>query len=180
MQSFNPYAASSPVAPSPTDYLARIPRAPRTPSTRARLLVVNLGPSETALVLFGPILAIMGGVMVLALYPQAGIRFFPLTFAILGCGMVVSGIVRSRQRRRTFTGGTPTIGWIVSFGVDRRSSSRDRGPTVLAWAFDGPGGRFTGSISTFKPQLLGEQRVGGPVVVLYDPKNPRVNTLWVE
>jgi hypothetical protein len=168
------------------DDLSRVPPAPRTPSPRARLLVVNVGFAQGFLLVLGStfsILGILGFLRQWAQMPIAKIELSPLVFPIGGFLMLVVGFLGHRRRRRAFTHGTPALGWIVSFGRDPRASTETRDgrrPTVLTWAFHGPGGQLGGSVSSLDRGLFGERHIGAPVIVLFDPKHPEVNTLWVE
>lgn len=106
---------------------------------------------------------------------------FPLVFPVVGLTLLAVAMRGYRRRRRAFVHGTPVLAAVVSFGPDVSVRINGRNPTKLAWTFrDARGGQYGGSVSTMNSLLVGERGVGAPVVVLYDPSSPGVNTLWIE
>jgi hypothetical protein len=105
---------------------------------------------------------------------------FPILFPTVGFLVFIAPIRRYLRARRAFVHGTPVLGAVVSFGPDRSTRVNGRNPTQLLWTFTVGGASYRGSISTMTPMLLGERVPGAPVVILHDPANPAVNTLWVE
>ena len=104
----------------------------------------------------------------------------PTVFSVLGITLLFVPLRGYARRRAAFVHGVPALGVVRSFGLDRTVRINGRNPTKLAWTFADPRGRsFQGAISALEPGVLGERSVGDAIVVLYDPKNPKVNTLWV-
>jgi hypothetical protein len=109
------------------------------------------------------------------------LMLFPLLFPIIGFTLLTVAVRGYRRRRRAFVHGTPALGAVVAFGLDASVRINGRNPTKLTWRFtDARGGQYGGSVSTMNRMLLGERGIGAPIVVLYDPSNPNVNTLWVD
>lgn len=107
----------------------------------------------------------IGGLV--ALLPALGLLF-------------ATGAVRANRREvRAFTSGASTVGRVTSFGPDLSTRINGRHPFVLAFSFVVDGATYSGSLGNDDAAVLQELIVDGQVPVLYDPRDPSVNTLFV-
>ncbi len=112
--------------------------------------------------------------------PVGWFGLFPLPF--LGVGLIALFIaVRSNRREiRAFRFGVAAVGRVKSIGLDRSVRVNGRSPTLLSWEFDVAGKTYGGSLShmdggVLRPLVAADHTVA----VVYDPKDPRANTLYV-
>jgi hypothetical protein len=105
---------------------------------------------------------------------------FSLLFPLIGVGLLFFAVRSNRREIRAFTWGTPTRGEISSAGLDHSTRINNRHPYKIEWKFRADGRTFSGSISSMEPSDLEPFASSGRICVLYDPDNPKVNTLYVE
>lgn len=103
---------------------------------------------------------------------------FPLIFALIGLPMALLARRANQREIRAFTHGEATLGNLLSFELNRSVRVNRRHPWELRWEFFVDDRRFTGELSSLEPGLLDPFAVERPVV-LFDPKDPAVNTLWI-
>lgn len=102
-----------------------------------------------------------------------------LIVPLLG-GLIAYFAVRSnRWEIRAFTRGVPVLARVTFRGQDHSTKINGRHPFLLRWEFNTDKGVFKGSISSL--QLLDIKAFGeaDQLVVLYDPADPRANTIFV-
>lgn len=105
---------------------------------------------------------------------------FVLLFPLVGA-VLVAGAVRSNRREiRAFRDGHATSGRVTNVGLDRSVRVNGRHPLKVDWTFEVLGRQFEGSLSSLDPEQLRDFRSGDQVTVLYDPDQPKVNTVWVD
>jgi len=110
---------------------------------------------------------------------------FLLTFAVgatitFGAAMAFGAIRANRRARRAFIHGTPCIAHVVFEGPDTRAQLNGRNPHKIAWEFDVGGRVIEGSITNMRQTALAGLLVGEQIVVLYDPAEPKVHSVYVE
>jgi hypothetical protein len=102
-----------------------------------------------------------------------------LLFPALG-GFIAYFAIRSNRREiRAFTRGLPVLARVTFRGQDHSTKINGRHPFLIRWEFMTDKGLYKGSISSLK--LLDIKAFGEAeqVVVLYDPDDPKANTLYV-
>lgn len=95
-------------------------------------------------------------------------------------GLIVHYAVRSNRREiRAFTYGRPVLARVTFRGLDHSTKVNGRHPFLMRWEFRTEAGVFQGSITSLK--LLDIKAFGDAeqIVILYDPADPRSNTLYV-
>lgn len=105
---------------------------------------------------------------------------FTLIFPVVG-GVLAFFAVRSNRREiRAFREGRPVTAKVTYAGLDYTTKLNGRHPFKLAWEFRADGSTlYTGSISSMREEDLRPLVGEGEVVVLFDPEDPSVNTLYV-
>jgi len=116
---------------------------------------------------------------------------FVLIFPIIGAGLFL-GVQRARRRGiRAYVHGRATVAKIVFTGRDTSIRINGRNPFKVAWEFraeasDGRGERdgaegksYKGSLSSMLSSDLASFTEGTEAIVLYDPGDPGVNTLYL-
>jgi hypothetical protein len=103
-----------------------------------------------------------------------------LMFPALGFTLVFFAVRSNRREIRAFTDGQPILARVTYSGYDRSTRINGRSPLQLRWEFKVNGEIYDGSISSMSTLLVEDQMDKKEVVVLYDPMNPRINTIYVE
>jgi len=102
-----------------------------------------------------------------------------LILPLLG-GLITIRAVRSNRREiRAFTTGIPALARVTFRGLDHSTKVNGRHPFLMRWEFMTDKGVFKGSISSLNlvdVKVFGE---ADQVVVLYDPTDPKANTIFV-
>jgi hypothetical protein len=104
---------------------------------------------------------------------------FPLVFVGVGLPLLLAALRSNRREVRAFRFGTSTIGRVTRFALDPRVSMNGKNPTALAWEFDVGGKTYSGSMSHMDARVLRPLVVNERVPVVYDAKDPSVNTIYV-
>jgi hypothetical protein len=105
---------------------------------------------------------------------------FTLIFPVIGGALAVSA-VRSRQRAvRAFTHGTPALARVVFSGLDTSVSLNGRHPFKVVWQFQVDGKTHEGSVSTMDSFLIEPLTRAADLIILYDPADPRANTVYLQ
>jgi hypothetical protein len=106
------------------------------------------------------------------------IPIFVLLFPLLGLTFWGVASIKLRRRRQTFMNGAPAVAKIVSAGLDRTVRINRRSPYKIGWSFVVNGAQYHGSLSS----LDGLEGITADqdAVVLYDPQNPAINTIYLE
>lgn len=99
--------------------------------------------------------------------------------ATLGALFLFTAVRSNRREVRAFVHGRPALARVVFRGEDPSVEVNRRHPVVLRWEFRSPAGEpVQGSLSSMDPADLAPFD-GDEVIVLYDPADPRCNTLFV-
>jgi len=105
---------------------------------------------------------------------------FVVIFFLIGVGLLASAMRSHRRVRRAFVHGQPVIGRVVSLGPDTSVRINGRHPFRLSWEFVAADDEiYDGSISSMHLLELEPFAKQREVIVLHDPANPRINTLYV-
>ncbi len=106
----------------------------------------------------------------------AFIFFFP----VFGAAMIVRVVRANRREVRAFTLGRPVLARVTFRGQDESTVLNGRHPFMIRWEFRGPSGEVVeGSLTSMTLLELEAFGQADEVVVLYDPADPRSNTLYV-
>jgi hypothetical protein len=100
-------------------------------------------------------------------------------FAVVGLFMLLGAVRSNRREIRAFVHGTAIEADVVERGVDRRVKVNGRHPRLVRWRFEVAGRVHDGTFTHMDEAVIREVAPGDRVAVLYDPRNPRVNTLWI-
>jgi hypothetical protein len=163
--------------------LDAIPPAPRSPSPLAVQLVTGGGPAGRVLNLVGVIFVAVGilvaGILFAVKIP-APFFALPLIFPAIGLMLIAGAKVAQGSRDQVFRNGSAAAGKVIFSGPDSRVRINGCNPFQLRYQFSTDQGVFTGSVSSMNMTVLQALPKDGQVPVLYDPRNPRRNTLYVE
>ena len=105
---------------------------------------------------------------------------FVLLFPVLGLVLAFFAVRSNRREIRAFVHGEPARAKVVFFGPDRSVQINGRNPFRLAWEFRVAERIFSGSLSSMSMLALEDLGKAEEIVVLYDPADPEVNTVWVD
>lgn len=104
----------------------------------------------------------------------------PLLLVALGVSGLAKAIGSNRREVRAFVHGRPVLARVTFRGQDPTVELNRRHPFVVRWEFQAPTGeRVEGSLSSMEAADLQPFEGAEQVVVLYDPADPRCNTLYV-
>lgn len=104
---------------------------------------------------------------------------FVFLFPLAGAASVFGAVRSNRREIRAFVHGKPVAARVLSRGLDRSVKVNGQSPTKITWQFEVNGASYTGDISHMNPSALGDLMRGHAVPVLYDPRNPKINTVYV-
>ena len=105
---------------------------------------------------------------------------FVLLFPILGLVLAFFAVRSNRREIRAFVHGEPARAKVVFFGADRSVQINGRNPIRLNWEFRVAESIYSGSLSSMSMLALEDLGKAEEIVVLYDPADPEVNTVWVD
>ena len=102
-----------------------------------------------------------------------------LLFPILGALILYLAIRSNRREIRAFTRGFPVLARVTFRGQDHSTTINGRHPFLIRWEFKTETGVYRGSLSSLK--LLDSKAFGeaDQIVVLYDPADPKANSIFV-
>ena len=101
---------------------------------------------------------------------------FPVAGAVM-----FGGAVRSNRREiRAFRDGVATKGLVVKRGADTTTEINGKNPFEVIWEFQVDGTTYKGKLSHMNHEILRRAMPDDEVTVLYDRRNPHVNTVWFE
>jgi hypothetical protein len=103
-----------------------------------------------------------------------------LIMPCVGLLMWISVWRSNRREIRAFKRGTPIVARVTERIVDTRVRQNGRSPRVVRWAFAVGGTEYTGELSHLDHGLLDAALPGHQLIALYDPRDPQVNTAWLE
>ena len=105
---------------------------------------------------------------------------FVLLFPILGLVLAFFAVRSNRREIRAFVHGEAARAKVVFFGADRSVQINGRNPIRLNWEFRVAESIYSGSLSSMSMLALEDLGKAEEIVVLYDPADPAVNTVWVD
>ncbi len=105
---------------------------------------------------------------------------FVLVFPLIGLLMAGWAIRSNRREIRAFTRGTPVKARRTYAGPDTTTRINGRNPVVVRWEFRVDETIYSGSIGSMSLLALEDLAKQEEPVVLYDPDDPSVNTVWVD
>ena len=108
-------------------------------------------------------------------YTPIFVVIFPVVGAVLAFGAWRS----NRREIRAFSRGAPVLARITFRGADMSVTVNHRHPFKIVWEFQVGGRPYSGSFSTMQRGELGGIEQSEQLAVLYDPRDPSVNTLWI-
>lgn len=104
---------------------------------------------------------------------------FVLLFPVAGFILTVKVVLENQREIRAHRVGVPIMATVVSRGLDTSTSVNEKHPFTITWELLVNGKRYTGKLSHMDESMLADLGLNGEIVVLYDPKNPRVNTAYI-
>ena len=104
---------------------------------------------------------------------------FVLIFPGVGGALLFFAVRSNRREIRAFRFGTPAMAKVTFAGPDTSTTMNGRHPFQVVWSLERNGEKYEGSISSMDPTELEGYAQSQELVVLYDPENPAINTLWV-
>ena len=105
---------------------------------------------------------------------------FVLVFPAVGLLLAGLAIRSNRREIRAYVSGEPAKGKVVFYGADTSVRINGRNPFKVAWEFRVAERIYTGSLSSMTMLALEDLGKEQEVVVLFDPADPGVNTVWVD
>ncbi len=108
----------------------------------------------------------------------AGVFLF--IFPLVGGAMLFAAIRSNRREIRAFRDGVPAKGLVVKRGEDTTTKVNGKHPFEVRWEFQVDGTVHTGRLSHMNHEILRRAMPDDEVTVLYDPRDPKVNTVWFE
>jgi hypothetical protein len=103
-----------------------------------------------------------------------------LLFPAIGAFITRRAVRSNRCEIRAFTQGRPVLARVTFRGLDHSTSVNGQHPFLMRWEFrTDHGATVHGSISSMKLQDIKAFGEAEQVVVLYDPSDPKANTLYV-
>jgi hypothetical protein len=103
---------------------------------------------------------------------------FVLIFPLAGAALLGWAIQMNQRQVRAYRLGRAVRGLVRSRGRDPSVSSNGENPTKIVWEFQVDGRPYEGELSSFEHGLLLHVVPTDEVVVVYDPAEPRHNTLY--
>jgi hypothetical protein len=156
-----------------------VPAAPRLPSVRAKELIFSYSPLQKFLLIFGSIWLAIGLPLTIPAMLFGPEALFALLFPLIGVASVVAGVRSNRRAVRAFTHGTPIRARVSFRGPDHSVRINGRNPYKVAWKFQVNGREYSGSLSHMSRSAPDELLEAEELIVLYDPQDPRSNTVWI-
>lgn len=105
---------------------------------------------------------------------------FFLIFPLVGASLLFSAIRSNRREIRAFQNGTPTKGLVVKRAWDTTTKINGKHPFEVSWEFQVDGTTYKGKLSHMNHEILRRAMPDDEVTVLYDARDPKVNTVWFE
>ena len=102
-----------------------------------------------------------------------------LFFPALGATIMGFTIRSNRREIRAFRHGRPVLAKVTSRGQNTRVSVNGRHPFEIAWEFQVDGEIYSGSLSSMSMLAMEDLMAKHQLPVLYDPANPRINTVYI-
>lgn len=110
--------------------------------------------------------------------PFGPVVAFVLIFPLAGAALLGWAVQMNQRQVRAYRFGRAVRGLVRSRGVDETVRSNGEHPTKIVWEFQVDGRPYQGELSSFEHMLLREVVPTDEVVVVYDPSEPRHNTLY--
>lgn len=168
----------------PSD-LSRPPNPPREVSRRYVISLFTTSAGFVVGLVFSLIGCIFTGVGTpILLAGLGGFDIGAVIFALVGVVLLVIGAVilfmrykKVRRISRVIQSGYSKLGEVVSAGYNTSVTINNRHPYQIRYTFRPLGGEVAGTYQTLDHRA-GEIETGSPVYVLYDPEEPKYNTLY--
>lgn len=109
----------------------------------------------------------------------AWVLFF-LIFPFVGGGLLYSAVRSNRREIRAFRDGTAIKGLVVKRAFDTTTEVNGQNPYEISWEFQVDGTMYKGKLSHMDRAVLDRALPDEEVTVLYDQRDPNVNTVWLE
>jgi len=103
-----------------------------------------------------------------------------LIFPAVGFFLVYRGATGHRRQIRAFTNGAPVLAEVTQTGLDPSLRINGRNPWRVCWEFLVDGRPHRGSLSSMSKLAIEDLLQAKQLVVLYDPEDPRANTVYVD
>ncbi len=107
--------------------------------------------------------------------------------SLIALGLAIGGLVlmvlthrKLRGERRAFVHGTAVRGRVIRREQDRSLSRSWRHPWKVGWELVVDGRRYEGAITHMDKAVLEGAIPSNDVVLLYDPRRPETNTVYIE
>jgi hypothetical protein len=101
-------------------------------------------------------------------------------FPAIGGGMLLAAVRSNWREIRAFRDGIAVKGLVKKRAYDHTTKVNGKNPFEVAWEFQVDGTTYTGRLSHMDRMILERALPDEEVTVLYDPKDPKVNTVWLE
>lgn len=105
---------------------------------------------------------------------------FLFIFPLAGAGMFGAAVRSNRREIRAFRDGIAIKGLVVKRGPDETTEINGKNPHEVVWEFQVDGTNYKGKLSHMNPVVLNQALPDNEVTVLYDARDPRVNTVWID
>ncbi len=110
--------------------------------------------------------------------PFVGMLF--LAIPLLGAISLLAAYRSNRNKIRPFRDGIVTKGRIVKRGEYTAFAVKGYPVFEIVWEFQIDGTNYKGKLSHMDASIINRAFPDDEVTVLYDPRNPKINTVWVE
>jgi hypothetical protein len=104
---------------------------------------------------------------------------FVLLFPLIGGALALSAFLENRREIRAFLHGTAALARVTYQGPDTSTKVNGRHPYKIEWQLVVGPSVYKGAISHMDRNAIAELAAGGQILVLYDPRAPRINTVYV-
>ena len=94
--------------------------------------------------------------------------------------MVFFAVRSNRREIRAFRDGVPGRGLVTKRAEDTSTTVNGRHPFEIHWEFQVDGVTYKGKLSHMERFKIESAFPEDEVTVLYDPRDPKINTVWLE
>ncbi len=100
-------------------------------------------------------------------------------FPLIGLAMTTFTVLGNRREIRAHRIGVPILANVTFRGPDQSASSNGEHPHMITWEFTVRGATYQGKLSSQLEHELADLGDAKQILVLYDPKDPSINTAYV-
>jgi hypothetical protein len=108
------------------------------------------------------------------------VGLFAFIFPIIGAFMLGHAIRSNRREIRAYREGVAIKGLVIKRGEDTTTEINGKHPFEIIWEFYVDNKSYKGRLSNMNSDKLRQALPDDEVTVLYDPRDPNVNTVWIE